>query len=111
MATEKADTIAVYRLPLKRSICNHYNNCVGVYMRKYAHPGLLFKLFLTDEAMNNLDRYLEVLKDNVVYGSSPSKEMINLEKEFNHVRDCNFEVKPIEIRDGFSDNIPFLMGK
>lgn len=97
-ATEEADTIAVYRLPLKRQIFNRYNNCVGVYLRKYAHPGLLFKLLLTDEGLKNLDGYLKILRDNVVYGDTPSKEMIDLERDFNHVRDCEFEKKLLNIK-------------
>lgn len=102
-----ADTVAIYHLPLKSPIFNRYNHCYGIYLRKYAHPGMLLKLFLTDEGLKQLDEYLEILLKSISFGNNPSREMIDLDNKYVHIRDCEFDVMPIEIKRDI--NLPAIV--
>lgn len=66
-----ADTVAIYHFELDKvgvDYMNKYNHCIGVYLRKYAHPGLLLKIMLNDEGYANRDKYLRELFANVKMG-------------------------------------------
>lgn len=51
-----------------------YRNCIGVCLRKYAHPAALMKVMLTDNGLKNKDYYLKALLNSVHYGDKITPE-------------------------------------
>ena len=75
-----ADTVVIYDYDFGAPFLGRYEHAVGVYLRKYAHPALLFKLALTDEGLKHKDEYIKTLLDNIKYGSSPAEGFVDAEK-------------------------------
>lgn len=63
-----ADTVVIYPVNLHEPFLGKYNNCIGVYLRKYAHPALLCKILLSDKGMANKDDAIKALLNSIRYG-------------------------------------------
>lgn len=71
------DTVVIYELDLLFNdvpYMDAYRHCIGVYLRKYAHPALLTKIMLTDAAYEHKDKYIGMLLDNISYGNHTGRE-------------------------------------
>ncbi|MCM1504590.1 MAG: hypothetical protein NC127_05290 [Muribaculum sp.] len=69
-----ADTAYVYEFDFVKPYMDKYTRCIGVCLRKYAHPGLMMKLALTDEGLAQKDEYLRMMLNSVRYGNkTPTK--------------------------------------
>ena len=75
-----ADTVAVYELEFKKKLFDRYSRCIGIYLRKAAHPAMLLRIALTDESYPQKDDYIRLLLDNITYGDNPSTELAAAEK-------------------------------
>lgn len=81
-----ADTAAVYPLNMSTPYLGKYNNCTGVYLRKFAHPAMIIKILMTDEGLAHKEKYLKTLFDSITYGNTPSETGILSEKnDFNRI--------------------------
>ncbi len=69
-----ADTSYIYRMKLPTPYLGKYPNCVGICLRKYAHPAMLMKIMLTDEGLASEDKYLKTLLSSISYGDEPKEE-------------------------------------
>ena len=83
-----ADTAVVYEYEMRsgfngnpRPFLDRYEHAVGVYLRKYGHPDMLFKIVLTDEGLKHKDEYIRQLLDNVKFGNNPAEEFVEAEKK------------------------------
>lgn len=83
-----ADTAVIYEYDLNRKYLGRYGHCIGIYLRKAAHPALLVKLMLGDEAYKNKERYVRVFLDNIRYGDKPSDALKYAE---NYVKGSEFD--------------------
>lgn len=75
-----ADTALIYEMTLPVKYLDKYTHCVGVYLKKYAHPDLLMKVMLTESGRQNADKYLRTLLDCVEYGNLIPEEGVKVEK-------------------------------
>lgn len=69
-----ADTAFIYEMQLPEPYLGKYRNCIGVCLRKYAHPAALMKVMLTDNGLKNKDYYLKALLNSVRYGDKITPE-------------------------------------
>lgn len=89
-----ADVVYVYDMKLPESYLGRYSNCVGLYLRKYAHPALLMKVVMTDEGLSRRDDYIQKLLGSVRYGDAVSADGVKMEsvahddslRIVNHIR-------------------------
>ena len=79
-----ADTVAIYPLKLQEPFLGKYNNCVGVYLRKYAHPALVCKILLTDEGIAYKDDAIKELLGSIRYGDKVTPECEEREKSISN---------------------------
>lgn len=84
-----ADTVVTYEFDFKRPYLNHYSHCIGVYLRKKAHPAILAKIALNNKALNKKDEYIRLLLDNISFGDNPDAHLVELEKSKTK-KDLNF---------------------
>ncbi len=75
-----ADTAYIYRLKLPQPFMDKYSHCVGIYLRKYAHPAILMKVMMTDEGLIKADNYVKLLLSCVKYGNTTTAESIKVEE-------------------------------
>ena len=71
-----ADTVAIYELnPTNCSAlyADSYPYCVGVYLRKAEHPGLLLKLLLNKETYRDKEKYIRLMLDNIEFGNNSTR--------------------------------------
>ena len=85
-----ADTVVIYDYEFDPPFIGQYEHAVGVYLRKYAHPALLFKIALTDEGLKHKDEYIKTVLDNVNYGNSPAAGFVEAERESAGKNDLAF---------------------
>lgn len=71
-----ADTAAVYEFDFSKNFLGRYKHCVGIYLRKAAHPAMLLKLALNDEGYKKKDEYMRLLLDNISFGDTPDKILV-----------------------------------
>lgn len=95
-----ADTVVIYEYTLcngfsktPQPFLDSYGHAVGVYLRKYGHPDLLFKIALTDEGLKHKDDYIRMLLDNVRFGDSPRKDLAEGEQETARRTILNFPTR------------------
>lgn len=91
-----ADTVVIYEmdLVLNNYYFGGYNNCIGIYLRKFGHPSLLSKIILTDEAFKEKEKYIRLFFENINYGENPKQELIEAEKQLPTGTELNFPTKP-----------------
>ncbi len=80
-----ADTAFIYELKLPKPYIGKYRNCIGVYLRKYAHPAALIKVMITDNGLKNKDHYLKALLNSIHYGdniTTEAKKWVKILQEF-----------------------------
>ena len=88
-----ADTVAIYELnPTNCSAlyADSYPYCVGVYLRKAEHPGLLLKLLLNKETYRDKEKYIRLLLDNIGYGDSSTRLSMIEQQLKGHYIDLGF---------------------
>ena len=75
-----ADTAYVYEFDFKKPYMDRFTHCIGICLRKYAHPGLMLKIALTDEGLARRDEYVKAMLGSVRYGTNIPEEGIRREK-------------------------------
>lgn len=75
-----ADTALIYEMVLPVKYLDKYTHCIGVYLKKYAHPDLLMKVMLTPTGLPNAEEYLRTILGCVEYGNLISEEGVKAEK-------------------------------
>ncbi len=90
-AYSNADTVVIYSYDINDApYLDRYEHMIGVYMRKYAHPALLFKIALTDNGLKDKDMYIKTLLDNISFGNKPNKDLVKGEKKTVGKNDLQF---------------------
>lgn len=84
-----ADTVVTYEFNFIRPYLNRYSHCIGIYLRKKAHPAILAKIALNNKALNKKDEYIRLLLDNISFGDNPDAHLVELEKS-KIKKDLNF---------------------
>lgn len=90
-----SDTAAIYSFELQKPVMNKFNYCVGIYLRKYAHPFLALKIVMTPEGFKNKDKYIRLLLDSLKYGQANVPEYVEAEKKMP-AKDLNFPSPSME---------------
>lgn len=88
-----ADTAVIYELDFMYNdvpYLNAYRHCIGIYLRKYAHPALVLKIMLTDEGYVKKENYIRMLLRNIQYGTNPAPALIELEERQKDHHDLDF---------------------
>lgn len=85
-----ADTVVIYDYEFDEPFIGLYEHAVGVYLRKYAHPALLFKIALTDEGLKHKDEYIKTVLNNVNYGNNPAAGFEETERKSAGKKDLAF---------------------
>lgn len=98
-----ADTAVIYEIGFKRPFLDQYSKCIGIYLRKYAHPPMLLKIALTREGIKNKDKYIRLLLDNISYGNKPHPRLIECENL--STKDLDFPSKYVEKDDLINDTL------
>ena len=80
-----ADTAYIYRMKLPNPYLGKYTNCIGICLRKYAHPAMLMKVMLTGEGLLSEDVYLNTLLSSIEYGNEPTETCKRKEILFNEL--------------------------
>lgn len=91
-----ADTAVVYELDMFYNDVPYlgvYRHCVGIYLRKYAHPAMLLKVMLSDSAYTEKDKYVRMMLDLLRYGNEQNPEMEKFEHKVSAVVDLDFPSK------------------
>lgn len=78
-----ADTAYIYEFDFVKPYKDKYTHCVGVCLRKYAHPGLMMKIALTDDGLAKKDEYLQTLLTAARYGDKIPPKGVEVEKPGN----------------------------
>lgn len=74
-----ADTVIVYDLKFASPVFGYYRDGVGVYLRKANHPALNLKIALSQNALKDKKKYIQLLLDNINYGNNPVEELVEAE--------------------------------
>lgn len=90
-----ADTVLIYEFDFQNPYIGHYNHCVGVYMRKYGHPAMEFKIALDDVGYRNKEHYINILFDSVKYGDERVEKMLEIETRDASKKDFDFPSAPL----------------
>lgn len=69
-----ADTAFIYRMELPQPYLGKYSNCIGVHLKKYAHPLMMMKVITTDAGLGKIDAYLNALLSSVRFGDAVPEE-------------------------------------
>ncbi len=75
-----ADTMYVYEMELPAPYLGKYNHCIGIHLRKYAHPLAMMKILLTDDGLSRKDDYIESILSGIQYGNSVSDDGLKMEE-------------------------------
>lgn len=68
-----ADTVAVYDLELAVPYLDRYSHCVGLFLRKYGHPGMVIKVLTDDKGLTRKDELVQKALNSVAYGDTPTE--------------------------------------
>lgn len=89
-----ADTAAIYELDLTRhSFMDNYTHGVGIYLRKKNHPAMLLRLMFNYRSIQDKDKYIREVLDNIRFGENPSETFVELEKEESGRSDFSFPTR------------------
>ena len=86
-----ADTVAVYELEFKKKLFDRYSRCIGIYLRKAAHPAMLLRIALTDESYPQKDDYIRLLNKHYANNSKKAEEDKEFQKQL--LSDCFYGIK------------------
>ena len=78
-AYANADTAYIYKMDLPMPYLGKYAHTLNVNLRKYAHPALRVRIFMTDKSLSKADEYLKKLLANVRYGDVVSDSGLKAE--------------------------------
>lgn len=106
-----ADTAYVYEFDFVKPFMDRYTHCIGVCLRKYAHPGLMMKMALTDEGLSRRDDHLKTLLNSVRYGDKVPTEGLKAEKHYSANQEARVNNYPMILFDNdIMLNVPSKFG-
>lgn len=86
-----ADTAVIYEFEmLSRNFLNCYLEGVGIYLRKRNHPSLHLRLMFDFESIDDKEKYIRTVLDNIHFGNNPSEHYVELEKKVSGQSDFAF---------------------
>ncbi|MCH5216899.1 MAG: hypothetical protein J1F10_08135 [Muribaculaceae bacterium] len=88
-----ADTAVIYTFPLSVPYLEKYNQCIGIYLRKYGHPALLLKVLTDDKGLEKKEKYIAQILSGVLYKNLQLPEYIDKENVTADNTDLQFPIK------------------
>ncbi|MDE5568476.1 MAG: hypothetical protein K2I89_04200 [Muribaculaceae bacterium] len=92
-----ADTLAIYELNPKNCSAlysEEFPYCIGIYLRKAEHPGLLLKLLLNKDTYTDKEKYIKLMLDTIKYGDNSTRLTMIEEQLKGHYTDLGFPSVP-----------------
>ncbi|MCM1504586.1 MAG: hypothetical protein NC127_05270 [Muribaculum sp.] len=75
-----ADTMYIYEMELPAPYLGRYKHCIGIHLRKYAHPLAMMKILLTDDGLSRKEEYVDSILSGIQFGDSISDEGLKMEE-------------------------------
>ncbi|MCH5216256.1 MAG: hypothetical protein J1F10_04895 [Muribaculaceae bacterium] len=100
-----ADTVVIYEFNFIKPFLNEYPRCVGIYLRKYGHPALLFKIAIKSEDDVMKDMYIKNILKTIIYGNDSNPDLIQLENQYSAIHDIMFPSTPRINTGAITENV------
>ena len=91
------DQVILYDFKIPVPVESKFTHCVGIALRKRNHYAMPIKLLLTDEGLQDRDRYVDIVLNSIRYGDEAKPEWIDAEGVFNW-EEGKFPLKRWEFR-------------